>query len=111
MGDLSFATFSPGALLVLAAGTVLAIVAARDLNVLSRGELEAQSLALALSPARAAMFCATAALTATAVTTAGGIGFIGLLTPHLVRLLVGSDHRIVIPAAALLGGCVLTLAD
>jgi iron complex transport system permease protein len=66
---------------------------------------------LALSPARIALFCATAALTATAVTTAGGIGFIGLVTPHLVRLVAGSNHRIVVPASILLGGTLLTLAD
>jgi iron complex transport system permease protein len=111
MGDLSFATFSPLALGLLVVATALGIAGARDLNVLSRGELESQSLGVALQPARITLFCATAALTATAVTTAGGIGFIGLLTPHLVRLIAGSDHRIVIPASALLGGCVLTLAD
>jgi iron complex transport system permease protein len=66
---------------------------------------------VALSPARIALFCATAALTATAVTTAGGIGFIGLVTPHLVRLIAGSNHRIVVPASILLGGTLLTLAD
>ena len=81
------------------------------MNVLARGEIESQSLGVALSPARIALFCATAALTATAVTTAGGIGFIGLVTPHLVRLVAGSNHRIVVPASILLGGSLLTLAD
>jgi iron complex transport system permease protein len=57
------------------------------------------------------LFGATAALTATAVTIAGGIGFIGLVTPHLVRLVAGSNHRIVVPASILLGGTLLTLAD
>jgi iron complex transport system permease protein len=51
------------------------------------------------------------ALTATAVTTAGGVGFIGLVTPHLVRLMAGSNHRVVVPASILLGGTLLTLAD
>jgi iron complex transport system permease protein len=111
MGDLSFARFSPVALaLVLVAGA-LATAGARSLNVLSRGEMESQSLGMALKPARVALFCATAVLTATAVTTAGGIGFIGLVTPHLVRLLAGSNHRIVVPASILLGGSLLTLAD
>jgi len=111
MGDLSFAPFSPASLCLLAAGGGLAIVGARSLNVLARGEVESQSLGLALSPARIALFGATAALTATAVTTAGGIGFIGLVTPHLVRLVAGSNHRIVVPASILLGGTLLTLAD
>jgi iron complex transport system permease protein len=111
MGDLSFASFSPAALCMLAAVGGLAIAGARSLNVLARGEVESQALGLALSPARIALFCATAALTATAVTTAGGIGFIGLVTPHLVRLVAGANHRIVVPASILLGGTLLTLAD
>ncbi|GAC1671592.1 MAG: iron ABC transporter permease [Steroidobacteraceae bacterium] len=111
MGDLSFARFSPVALCLLLAAGGLAIAGARSLNVLARGEVESQSLGLALSPARMALFGATAALTATAVTTAGGIGFIGLVTPHLVRLAAGSNHRIVVPASILLGGTLLTLAD
>ena len=111
MGDLSFASFSPAALCMLAAIGGLAIAGARSLNVLARGEVESQALGLALSPARIALFCATAALTATAVTTAGGIGFIGLVTPHLVRLVAGANHRIVVPASILLGGTLLTLAD
>jgi len=111
MGDLSFASFSPAAPCMLLAIGGLAIAGARSLNVLARGEIESQSLGLALSPARIALFGATAALTATAVTTAGGIGFIGLVTPHLVRLVAGSNHRIVVPASILLGGTLLTLAD
>jgi iron complex transport system permease protein len=111
MGDLSDAAFSPLALCILFAVGGLATAAARSLNVLARGEIESQSLGLALAPARIALFCATAALTATAVITAGGIGFIGLVTPHLVRMVAGSNHRIVVPASILLGGTLLTLAD
>jgi iron complex transport system permease protein len=111
MGDLSFAAFSPLAFGVLLTIGVLAIAGARSLNVLSRGEIESQSLGVTLAPARIALFCATAALTATAVITAGGIGFIGLVTPHLVRRIAGSNHRIVVPASILLGGTLLTLAD
>ncbi len=88
-----------------------ATAGARTLNVLARGEIESQSLGVALAPARIALFCATAALTAMAVITAGGIGFIGLVTPHLVRLAAGSNHRIVVPASILLGGTLLTFAD
>lgn len=111
MGDLSFSQFSPVALALLLAVGACATAGARSLNVLARGEIESQSLGVALAPARIALFCATAALTATAVTTAGGIGFIGLVTPHLVRLMAGSNHRIVVPASILLGGTLLTLAD
>ena len=111
MGDLSFAPFAPMAFLMLALIGGLALAGARSLNVLARGELESQSLGIALTASRIALFCATAALTATAVTTAGGIGFIGLVTPHMVRLAAGSDHRVVVPASILLGGTLLTLAD
>ena len=111
MGDLSYSEFSPAALGLLLTSGALAVAGARSLNVLARGDVESQSLGLALKPARIALFCATAALTATAVTTAGGIGFIGLVTPHLVRLVAGSNHRVVVPASILLGGTLLTLAD
>jgi iron complex transport system permease protein len=111
MGDLSFSQFSPLALVLLLVVGSFATAGARSLNVLARGEVESQALGVALAPARIALFCATAALTATAVTTAGGIGFIGLVTPHLVRLLAGSNHRVVIPGSILLGGALLTLAD
>jgi iron complex transport system permease protein len=111
MGDLSFSAFSPAALAILLIIGFFATAGARSLNVLARGDIESQSLGLALRPARIALFCATATLTATAVTTAGGIGFIGLVTPHLVRLVAGSNHRVVVPASILLGGSLLTLAD
>ena len=111
MGDLSFAPFSPTALVLLLVVGGLATAGARSLNVLARGEIESKSLGVVLMPARIALFCATAALTATAVVTAGGIGFIGLVTPHLVRLVAGSNHRVVVPASILLGGILLTLAD
>jgi iron complex transport system permease protein len=50
-------------------------------------------------------------LTATAVSIAGSIGFVGLIVPHLMRLLLGSDHRVLLPAAALFGGVFLVLSD
>jgi len=111
MGDLSFSEFSPAAPAVLIVIGLLAVAGARSLNVLARGDIESQSLGLSVRPTRIALFCATATLTATAVTTAGGIGFIGLVTPHLVRLVAGSNHRVVVPASILLGGSLLTLAD
>ena len=57
------------------------------------------------------IFTASALATSIAVTTVGVIGFIGLVVPHLVRLVAGSDHRIVLPASALLGGSLLLVAD
>jgi iron complex transport system permease protein len=111
MGDLSYA-LQPGRslvlLLVLTGGSMLL---ARHLNVLSRGELLAAILGLPVSQFRYLVFAAASLATALSVTTVGVIGFIGLVVPHLVRLAVGSDHRIVVPASALAGGCLLLVAD
>jgi iron complex transport system permease protein len=60
---------------------------------------------------RFGIFVAASMLTAAAVTTAGSIGFVGLVTPHLVRLAAGSSHRVVIPASALAGGALVVIAD
>ena len=111
MGDLSWSG-SPAGLLVLTALAVpLGIFAARPLNVLARGDLQAQLLGVAVTPLRGALFVAASVLTAATVTEVGSIGFVGLVTPHLVRLLIGSDHRRVIPAAALAGGTLVMVAD
>lgn len=111
MGDLSFA-YSPARLLwLLAAITVAGMLASRHLNVLARGELQAAILGLPVAAFRFAIFGITALATAISVTAVGVIGFIGLVVPHLIRLLCGSDHKIVIPASALAGGTLLVVAD
>ncbi len=97
-------------LLMLSAGGASCLLA-RHLNVLSRGELQAQTLGMNVRQMRIGLFVASALITSAAVTTAGSIGFIGLITPHLSRLMVGADHRRLAPAAILMGGSVLTLAD
>ena len=84
---------------------------ARHLNVMSRGELQAQTLGLNIKQIRIGLFALSALLTAAAVTTAGSIGFVGLIIPHLARRLVGADHRRLVPAVILMGGSLLTLAD
>lgn len=94
------------------AALVLALAFARPLNVLAAGERRAQAVGLDATIARWAIFLAAAALTSTAVITAGTVGFVGLVTPHAVRLAFRTgDHRIVAPAAALLGGGFVTAAD
>lgn len=111
MGDLSFA-YEPGRvlwlMLVLAAGATLS---ARHLNVLSRGELQAAIVGMPVIGFRYIVFAAASLATALSVTTVGVIGFIGLVVPHLVRIVAGSDHRIVVPASALAGGSLLVIAD
>ena len=111
-GDLEWALnpwLSAGAALLAVA---VAIVVARPLNVLAAGEVRARTVGLAVEAWRTVLFIACAALTALAVVSAGTVGFVGLITPHAVRLSFGSsDHRIVAPAAALAGGMLLAGAD
>jgi iron complex transport system permease protein len=73
--------------------------------------LQAAVLGLPVGGARLAIFAVTALAVAVSVTAVGVIGFIGLVVPHLVRLVAGSKHRVVIPAAALAGGSMLVVAD
>jgi iron complex transport system permease protein len=111
-GDLEWA-FSPwtSALAALAA-IVVALAIGRPLNVLAAGELRARSVGLEVEAWRSLLFFACALLTAIAVVSAGTVGFVGLITPHAVRLTFRtSDHRIVAPASAVLGGTLLALAD
>jgi iron complex transport system permease protein len=111
MGDLSFA-YDPARCLVLLTLLVVAgTLSARHLNVLARGELQAAIVGLPVQSFRYLIFIASALATALSVTTVGVIGFIGLVVPHLVRLVGGSDHRIVLPASALAGGALLIVAD
>jgi iron complex transport system permease protein len=111
MGDLSGAS-RPASLLAIAVLAVLiSLPLGRHLNLLARGDLQARVLGAPVDALRIGIFVGSSALTAAAVTTAGTIGFVGLVTPHLVRLLLGSDHRLVIPAAAMLGGTLVMLAD
>lgn len=111
MGDLSHAR-SPGlAFAILAAGLTTALLIARPLNVLATGELQAASLGVDVTAVRRLVYVLGSLLAAAAVTLAGSIGFIGLVTPHLVRLLGARDHRLLLPASALLGGSLLAFAD
>lgn len=111
MGDLSFAYSPARSLWLLAAVTVAGGLVARHLNVLARGELQAAIVGLPVAGFRLLIFSVTALATALSVTTVGVIGFIGLVVPHLIRLVVGSDHRIVLPASAVAGGTLLVVAD
>ncbi len=111
MGDFSTSTSPARVIAVLVPVLLLAVLFARSLNLLARGEIEARALGLPLGRVRTSLFVASSVLTAAAVTTAGSIGFVGLVTPHLVRMMLGSDHRVLVPAAAILGGVLLVLAD
>jgi iron complex transport system permease protein len=111
MGDLSNATAPTGDLAILLAGLVTAVASGRSLNLLAHGELAAASLGVPIQPLRRLVYVTASLLTAVAVTRAGSIGFIGLIVPHMLRLQGVRDHRLLLPAAALLGGSLLVIAD
>jgi iron complex transport system permease protein len=111
MGDLSFAFEPARCLWLLGLLLVVGTATARHLNVLARGELQAAIVGLPVKGFRYLIFVAAALATALSVTTVGVIGFIGLVVPHLIRIIAGSDHRIVLPASALAGGTLLIIAD
>ncbi len=111
MGDLSFAAMPYTGAGVLLCGLVLGIALGRPLNILTHGERTAAALGVTVPSLRRLIYLLASLLTATAVTLAGNIGFVGLIVPHILRLLGLRDHRILLPAAALLGGCLLIVAD
>jgi iron complex transport system permease protein len=84
---------------------------ARDLNALALGEEMAAHLGIEPRHLRRILLIAVTALTAVAVAFSGTIGFVGLIVPHILRLIVGPDHRMLLPASALGGAILLTLCD
>jgi iron complex transport system permease protein len=111
MGDLSHAGSPWWALLALGLGLGIVLPLARSLNLLVWGELQAVTLGVAVKHLRMGIYALASLFTATAVTLAGTIGFVGLVVPHLLRLLGAQDHRLLMPGSALLGGTVVVLAD
>lgn len=111
IGDLSGATRGGPGLLALAGVLGVAMFFARDATLLSRGDLTAASLGVSVRGTSLALHALAAFATAVAVTQSGSVGFVGLVVPHAVRLVIGNDQRWLMPAAALAGGALLTLAD
>jgi ABC-type Fe3+-siderophore transport system permease subunit len=95
----------------VAAGIAAAMGAARDLNLAALGEERAAQLGVEVDQFKLLMLGTGALLTAAAVSVAGLIGFVGLMTPHILRLFVGSDHRRLIPASIVGGAAFMILAD
>jgi ABC-type Fe3+-siderophore transport system permease subunit len=95
----------------VAAGTAIAMAGAGDLNLTALGEERAAQLGLDVERFKRLMLTTGALLTAAAVSVAGLIGFVGLMTPHMLRLALGSDHRRLIPASVLGGAAFMVLAD
>jgi len=111
IGDLSGAPVRAGPWIVLAGGLLFALRSARSLNVLALHAEAAATLGVRVGAVRKGLFFCSGLLTASAVTSAGSIGFVGLIVPHALRFACGPDHRLLIPAAALAGGTFLVLAD
>jgi len=111
IGDLAGAPVSWVPWAVLAGAMIFALRSARALNVLALHAEAAATLGINVGALRKGLFFCSALLTASAVTSAGAIGFVGLIVPHACRFAFGPDHRTLIPAAALSGGTFLVLAD
>jgi iron complex transport system permease protein len=111
MGDLSHSGQPWPGLLVLLLVCLLVLPLGRSLNVLARGSMQAAALGVSVRPLEWLVYLLASVLTATAVTMAGAVGFVGLVVPHMLRLLLGNDQRLILPACALAGGILLVLAD
>ena len=111
MGDLSYANLPTTGFVILMGGLLAATAMGRSLNILIHGDLTAGALGVSVLPLRRLIYLLASLLTATAVTLAGSIGFVGLIVPHMLRLLGVRDHRLLLPAAVLLGGGLLIIAD
>jgi iron complex transport system permease protein len=111
MGDASQAGNPVFVLLILLTGLLVALFFARELNLLTHGPLLAAMLGANVARLRLILYFLASLLTAAAVTSVGSVGFVGLVVPHLVRLALGNDQRLLLPAVTLAGGALLTLAD
>ncbi|WP_413771521.1 FecCD family ABC transporter permease [Marinobacter sp. EN3] len=111
MGDLSHSGQPWPGLLVLVLVILLVLPLGRSLNVLARGSMQAAALGVSVRPLEWLVYLLASLLTATAVTMAGAVGFVGLVVPHMLRLVLGNDQRLILPACALAGGILLVLAD
>ncbi len=111
MGDASVAANPAFAAFALGVGVAVCVPLARDLNMLARGDFTAQTLGVPVAKLRLMVYLIASALTAVAVTTIGAVAFVGLIVPHLMRLALGNDQRLLLPASALAGATLLLLAD
>jgi iron complex transport system permease protein len=113
MGDLDVSSYQPLIVALPALIVAFGVFAwlARPLNLLSLGPDSAESRGLDVTRAQRAAFLSASLATGAAVSIGGPIGFVGIIIPHLVRLLVGPDHRLVLPAAALFGAAFLVGCD
>jgi len=98
-------------LLYLIVGGSILLWQTPSLNLLTLGEESASSLGVEVETVKRTVFFTSALLTGAAVSMSGMIGFVGMVIPHAVRMVVGADHRLLLPASALVGGTFLVAAD
>ena len=113
LGNLDVSSFSPliASLPLVGVAFLLFAMLPRALNLLSLGEDVASARGVDVGRAQRIAFLSASLATGAAISLAGPIGFIGIVVPHLVRLLVGSDHRVVLPASLLFGAAFLVVCD
>jgi iron complex transport system permease protein len=111
IGDLSGVQWRALPWVVLVGAFAFALRLARSVNVMALHADAAATLGVNVGRLRRSLFVCAGLLTASAVTTAGSIGFVGLIVPHACRYALGPDHRLLLPAATLAGGAFLVLAD
>ncbi len=97
--------------IVVVCGLVITLLFARDLNVMTLGEEPAAHLGLNVEQTKKIFFVVASLMTGATVAACGLIGFVGLIVPHSVRLVIGPDHRRLVPASAMAGAIFLVLAD
>ena len=111
IGDLAGAPVRVLPWLVLGGALVFALRCARSMNVMALHAEGALALGVRVGALRKGLFLVSGLLTASAVTSAGSVGFVGLIVPHACRFAFGPDHRVLVPAAVLAGGSFLVLCD
>ncbi len=92
-------------------GIIIMLLLARHLNILVLGETEARAVGMPVALYRMGLLLVAAMTTATSVCVSGNIGFVGLVMPHMMRMLIGPDHRYLLPASALAGALFLVVCD
>ncbi|HXF43519.1 MAG TPA: iron chelate uptake ABC transporter family permease subunit, partial [Pyrinomonadaceae bacterium] len=113
LGDLSGAGY-PGAIIAIGAGllgTAICFFKASALNLMMVGERDAVDFGVELNSTRLVIFIAASLMVGAAVAAGGSVGYVGLVIPHLIRLAMGSDNRLVIPSSAIGGAAFVVLTD
>jgi iron complex transport system permease protein len=113
MGDLSRTSFKEISLaaICLFAGFLIIYAQSKELNLIAQGEETALHLGVNIERTKQLLLIVTSLITAVAVSMAGIIGFVGIMVPHMMRLVFGSDHRLLLPTAAIFGASFLVVAD